>query len=725
MTRLWFHRTTRIKSSGEACLSLLVNYYFTSRYKRFTGKLHASSQLKTNLTDFIKQAENLSLKVSIKELTSNLLQTTTSLPVVLCFRDHEYIIVKNIKKNKKYTFYSIIDPVLGQVTVRNDAFEETWLKGAPGLMIFLEPNNSFRKSPSVSELFSQLQSKRYVLILILLISLALSLLGIFIPILNQKIVDIGIKNRNTFYIFTVLVGQLSVYLSQAFFNLINSRLFMGISISLNKQILKAFLGKLVRLPIRHFDNTHVTDISQRVTDFSKIERFLTSSSASILFTLLNLLIYLILITIYNFVISMVFIGGSLASFFWLLSFLRKRKDLENAKFRLNLNSSSLIHELIYGMREIKMNGAEKSKLDEWEIRQTQINNINREQLMQDQKQTFGNVIINQCKTALVIFYMSYLIIHSRLTLGEMVSISFMIGQLNAPFFQLIEFSKVYQDANLSMRRINEVQQFPDEDEDNLQYTSGKFSGCLDKGGMIVFKNVNFKYDSTGDSQLFHLLNLEIILGKTIAFVGNSGSGKTTLLKLLLKFYEPDKGEILINDVNLSTIPSRDWRKKIGVVMQDAYIFSSTIGKNIALDADEYDLERIRECSKLANLDLFIEELPLKYDTVIDSSSTQLSGGQIQRILIARALYKNPEIIIFDEATSSLDTHNEATVMKNLFNFSKLKTLIIVAHRLSTVRSADCIFVLDQGKIVEMGNHKELVKKQGQYYRLVVNQLEQN
>jgi ATP-binding cassette subfamily B protein len=474
----------------------------------------------------------------------------------------------------------------------------------------------------------------------------------------------------------------------------------------------------MKLPISFFDVKMTGDIMQRINDHHRIENFLTSTSLNVLFSFVNLIVFSFVLAYYNLTIFSVFIGGSLLYFLWILFFLKRRADLDFKRFQQNAQNQSKVMELITGMQEIKLHNAERQKRWQWENIQVRLFKINIKGLVLEQTQNAGSNLINELKNIFITFLSAKLVIDGQITLGMMLSISYIIGQLNSPIMQLVAFTQSLQDAKLSLERLSEIHI-----KENEESSTNETSSEIEKDAPIGLKNVSFQYTGMIGDMVLNNLDLIIPANKITAIVGTSGSGKTTLMKLLLKFYDPIKGEIKVAHQNLNAISPKAWRDKCGVVMQEGYIFSDTIANNIAVGVEHIDKEKLRNAVTIANIKEHIESLPLGYNTKIGMEGIGLSTGQKQRILIARAVYKNPDYLFFDEATSALDANNEKVIMNNLDQFFKGKTVVVIAHRLSTVKNADQIVVLDKGKIIELGNHAELTTKKGSYYDLVKNQLE--
>ena len=545
-----------------------------------------------------------------------------------------------------------------------------------------------------------------------------SALQLIFPFLTQSVVDIGISNQDIGFVYLVLIAQLTLYIGQTMVGFIRSWIMLHISTRINISLISDFLIKLMKLPIRFFDTKMIGDILQRITDHRRIESFLTSSTLNIIFSVFTFAVFSVVLAIYDWIIFLVFLIGSGLYVAWITLFLKKRRELDFKRFaQMSENQSTLI-QLVTGMQEIKLNNCEKQKRWEWERIQARVFKISIKGLALGQYQQSGSVFINEVKNIIISFIAAKAVIDGNITLGMMMAVQYIIGQLNAPINNLIGFVQSWQDAKISLERLGEIHTREDEEKPE----DAKITMKPEKQNIDI-SSLAFQYEGPYSPFVLEDINLEIPEGKITAIVGTSGSGKTTLVKLLLGFYPPAKGEIRVGETGLENYSSRLWRSICGAVMQDGYIFSDTIANNIAVGEEIVDKEKLLHAVKTANIQEYINSLPLRYNTKIGQDGHGLSQGQKQRILIARAVYKNPDFLFFDEATNALDANNEKVIMQNLNTFFKGKTVVVVAHRLSTVKNADQIVVLEKGKIVERGNHEELTKKKGAYYELVKNQLE--
>jgi len=671
-------------------------------------------------------AESIGMRTMGVRLTFEKLAEEAVLPCIAHWKQNHFIVVYKIKNNTIY----VADPAHGLVKYTKEEFLAGWASTRKddedqGLCLLMEPTPDFYKAKdenlnksSFKFLFSYLRPyKKFLVQLMLGMGLG-SMLQLIFPFLTQAIVDFGINNQDIDFITLILVAQLALFVGRSSVDFIRSWILLHVSTRINISLISDFLIKLMKLPIGFFDTKMIGDIMQRIGDHRRIESFLTSSTLNILFSMFNLVIFGIVLAIYDMRIFLIFIIGSVLYVIWIYLFMKKRRELDFKRFAQLSDNQSNLFQIITGMQEIKLNNCEKQKRWEWERIQAKLFRVNIKSLSLSQYQQIGSVFINQTKNIFITFYAAKGVITGDMTLGMMLAVQYIIGQLNSPIEQLISFMHTTQDAKISLERLGEIHEKKDEEDPDEEKVA-----ILPTTRNINVSDVSFQYEGPHSEFVLKDVYLQIPERKVTAIVGVSGSGKTTLVKLLLGFYPPTKGEIKIGDINISNISNRLWRQKVGAVMQDGYIFSDTIAKNIAVRDEVIDKEQLLNSARIANIQEFVDSLPLGYNTKIGQEGHGLSQGQKQRILIARAAYTNPDYLFFDEATNALDANNERTIMENLEIFFKGRTVVVVAHRLSTVKNADQIVVLEKGKIVEKGTHRELTKLRGAYYNLVKNQLE--
>ena len=721
-----FYKQLDAMDCGPTCLRIVSKHY---------GKIFSLQALRekcfitrqgVSMLGISDAAESIGFRTVGVRIDFKRLCEESPLPCIVHWKQQHFIVVYKIKNNEVY----VSDPAHGLIKYSEKEFLDCWLSTKKddedkGIALLLEPTpdfysqaeESFNKSGFLY-LLSYLRPYKKFLVQLFLGLLLGSLLQLIFPFLTQSVVDIGISNQNIGFVYLVLIAQLMLFISRATVEFIRGWILLHLGTRINISLISDFLAKLMKLPIRFFDTKMTGDILQRITDNHRIESFLTSSTLSILFSMVNLLIFSVVLALYSMKIFLVFFLGSVLYTLWIWLFMKRRRELDFKRFAQMSDNQSNIIQLITGMQEIKLNNCEKQKRWDWEHIQARLFRVNVKGLALTQWQQAGSVFINETKNIVISFIAAKAVIDGSITLGMMLAVQYIIGQLNSPIEQMITFIQAAQDAKISLERLGEIHNKEDEENpDDAKIT------IIPENKSINIDKLNFQYDSPHSEMVLENVDLKIPEGKITAIVGMSGSGKTTLVKLLLGFYPPVKGEIRIGDIKLENFSAKMWRQKCGAVMQDGFIFSDSIAKNIALSEETIDKQKLLHAVKVANIQEFIESMPLGYNTKVGSDGHGLSQGQKQRILIARAVYKNPDYIFFDEATNALDANNELVIMNNLEKFFKGKTVVVVAHRLSTVKNADNIVVLDKGKIVEMGTHNELAAIKGEYYKLVKNQLE--
>lgn len=753
-----FYKQLDYMDCGPTCLRMIASFYGEEYSLDY---LRANSYITKNgvsLLGLSEAAEKIGFKTLVAKVTYEQLSEHVPLPCVLHWNQEHFVVIYAFEKKSLFRSVErvvIADPGHNLVRVEKDVFEKCWISSADkkGIALLLEPTPDFyRNEEGVQKtkngfgfLLQYLRPyKRYFIQLILGMLLA-SLISMCFPFLTQSLVDFGVNRKNVSFIHLILLSQLLLFLGGIAVDLIRNWILLHISTRISISIISNFLIKLMKLPINFFESKNVGDITQRINDHHRIEAFLTGSTLSTLFSVINLFVFSFILSIYNVQLLLVFGAGSVLSVVWVSMFLKRRKNIDYNRFQRSRENQNSVFEIITGMQEIKLYNSQKARRWEWERIQAKLFKVNIKSLALEQYQEIGSSFFTQLKNIFISYLAARLVIDQKITIGVMLSISYIVGQMNSPLNQIILFIKSVQDAKISLDRLNEIHSRPDEEasEDLIGYNENNFPRAPENssdslylnheifaknmrenaGEGITISNLSFRYGPPKSPLVLKSINVHIPKGKVTAIVGASGSGKTTLLKLLLKFYPPTDGQILIDGLNLQDISAQLWRQNSGTVMQDGFVFSDSIARNIAVDGERIHEERLYDAVRIANLHTYIAKLPLGFNTRIGNSGSGLSGGQKQRMFIARAVYKDPKYLFFDEATSALDANNEKVIMENLNQFYQGRTVIVIAHRLSTVKNADQIIVMKDGEIVEEGHHSTLTSQKGYYFELVKNQLE--
>jgi ATP-binding cassette subfamily B protein len=717
-----FYKQQDQMSSGPTCLRMIARYYgIVLSGKRLETLYNLRSGI--NLITLTEAAEVLGFRSTRTRLDIRQINEV-ELPCILNWREQEFVVLYKIKKGKYY----LADPTIGLVSLDEKSFERQWFRSkinTKGIALLLTPTRFFSKDDDYrTKKISWFNILHYFkpfrwLFFQLLVGMAIgSILSLVVPFLTQSIVDVALNRSNISFVYLILISQVMLFLGSISIDIIRSWILFHISTRVNISILIDFLIKMMKLPLSFFENKTTGDILQRINDQGRIESFLTSTTLNTLFSIMNLGVFTIALVHYNGTIFLVSVCLTLLHATWIALFQKRRRDLNYRQFDNSSENQSAIVELVNGIQEIKMNNCEKQKRWSWERIQVRSFQLKVQNLSISQYQQGGSAFINQAKNILITFLSVKAVIDGHITLGGMMAIQYIVGQISSPVEQMLAFAQNYQDAKISLERLNEIYALADEEPIDKYFVQK-----LPHNKTLTVKNLSFSYPGSENDKV--LKNIDIIIphGKTTAIVGMSGSGKTTLLKILLRFYEIETGEVRVGTTNINQISFKIWRDECGTVLQDSFIFRDTIENNIAVGDDFPDKEKLRRAISIANLSNFIDELPHGLATRIGSGGNGISQGQKQRLLIARAVYKNPEYLFFDEATNALDSNNERAIMESLNEFFVGKTVIFVAHRLSSVKNADNIVVLDKGRVVEQGSHSELTALKGKYYELVKNQLE--
>ena len=715
---------------GIACLQMVCKYFGREYSMDSLSKLCFATTEGVSLLGINEAANTLGLHATCARATTSIL-SEVPLPCILHWNQNHFVVLYKVKNRKK--FY-VADSGKGLVTYDLNEFKKHWISTRAngedkGIAMFLETTPAFftykmkgeenvKEKRSFRFLFGYVKKYRKYFGQIILGLVVGSLLQLVLPFLTQSIVDVGIKNQDIGFVWLILLGQLMLTISRTAIDFIRRWLLLHISLRINISLVSDFFIKLLKLPMSFFDTKLMGDLMQRMNDHSRVNTFLTQQTLNITFAMLTFVVFSVVLFFYNKLVFVIFLLGSILYGGWMTLFLKRRKVLDYELFEQQAINNNKTYEFITSMQEIKLQDCEQRRRWEWEDTQADLFGVQMKSLKLQQTQEAGSIFINEVKNIIITVVAATAVIHGQMTLGMMLAVQYIIGQLNSPVEQLMNFFYSLQDVKISLERINEIHQMDDENG-----KEGLLTSIEDKNEGIDIKNIMFKYDPHALRKTIDDVNIHIPQGKVTAIVGASGSGKTTLIRLMLGYYPVLEGKINIGNTDINKLNKKWWRRQCGVVMQDGVIFSESIARNIAVDDGDIDKERLLKAAEIACIKDYVMALPLKFNTKIGRDGVGLSQGQKQRILIARAVYKNPDYIFLDEATNSLDANNERSIVENLDKFYKGKTVVIVAHRLSTVKNADQIVVIDHGKVVEEGNHESLTAKRGAYYNLVKNQLE--
>lgn len=717
---------------GAACLTMISAHYGLKLTQDTIRELCHTTRIGVSMLSISHAAEQLGFRTVGGRIPLSTLLEKRPLPCILHWNHQHFVVLHRVSHrwfSKGSSLFHIADPAFGNATFSEEEVRQHWANTVnegqeKGLVLLLEPTRKFFEKKNdepvrrgLGMLVSYFRRYRSSFAQMALGLLFGSLLQLIFPFLTQAIVDIGIGNRNLSFIYVVLLAQAMLIISRTVIDYIRRWLLLHVSVRINLSLVSDFLIKLLKLPMGYFDTRRSGDILQRMADHERVELFITSRSLQTVFSFFSLITFGAVLLYYSVKIFAIFLLGSIIYAGWVTIFLKQRRLLDYKFFNRRSQNQSTTYQLIAGMQEIKLQGCTNRKRYEWEDIQVDLLELHTEALKLEQRREAGNILINEGKNMIITIMAATAVISGEMTLGMMLATQYIIGQLALPIEQAVHFTLDLQDVKISLDRINEIH-IKEEEVHSSQSVITSFSG-----GSIDIHNLSFRYDGPTSTKVLDRVNISIPQGKVTAIVGYSGSGKTTLLKLILSYYSPSEGSIFVNGNNLATINSNWWREQCGAVMQDGFIFSESIARNIATADGEIDTRRLAMASKMANIYDTVMALPLKFNTMIGQEGQGLSHGQRQRLLIARAVYRNPYFLFFDEATNALDANNERVIVENLQEFYQGKTVVIVAHRLSTVKNADQIVVLADGKVAEIGNHQELTEKRGAYFQLVKNQLD--
>ncbi|TWW00452.1 peptidase domain-containing ABC transporter [Chitinophaga pinensis] len=726
-----FFRQLDQMDCGAACLKMICAFYKKNYSIQQLREMSGITRQGVSVLGLCDAAEQIGMKTLALNISFESLVNDVPLPCIVHWRQRHFVVV--YKTDDKHIW--VADPAFGKVKYTHAKFLEGWLynkkikkeEEQEGFALFLEPSAEFyNKEGEVAGrpldlrfLLPYLRTHKQILYQVMIGVLILSFIQVVFPFLTKALVDKGIRFNNLNFVYLILAGQLILFLSQTGAEIVRRWLLLYMSKRVNIAIVSDFLVKMMKLPIAFFDSKMITDLIQRIEDQKQIDTFLSNTSLSVLFSLINILLFGTVLCVFSFPLFLIFLAGSTLYFSWIMLFVKKRAVLSYKRRDESVENRSSILEIMHGIQEVKLNNSERRRRWEWESVQNRVYNTAVKELRLEQLQVVGGNFLLQLMNIIITFVAAWSVIEGRITLGVMLATQYIIGQLATPLNSFVAFIHGAAEARISIERIGEVLNVEEEDKQKNVFD------VSDQDDDLVLDNVSFRYGSTSSRLVLKNISLTIPRGKVTAIVGTSGSGKTTLMKLLLKFYDPSSGSISLGDKSLEALDSRHWRSNCGVVMQDGFIFADTVLRNITESDNDYtiDKERLQQAVHVANIEDMIEQLPSGYHTNLSHGGIALSGGEYQRVLIARAVYKGPAFLFFDEATSSLDANNEKVIMENLQEFFKGRTVVIIAHRLSTVKHADKIIVLDKGEIIEEGDHTELVALKQHYFKLVKNQLE--
>ncbi len=726
--RVPLYRQLESSDCGPVCIRMISAYYHKAYHTKTIKALCQQTRVGISIHDLVCCLEAIGFEVACVNI--NWMEVhRMPLPAILYLKHGHFIVLEKIRTKRQRRLYTILDPAYGRVCLTEEKLAEKWMVSGKGVAVVMSPKPDFLKiNPELDEekkrsgiigVITKIMRKyRKNFFWIFLLTFVVLGTSWAMPLLLGKTIDEGIMQKDIHIVWVLLLSQFAFFIGYMISDNITDLITAKTSIRINMDLISNYLKKVIRLPMSFFDSTFRSDLIQRLGDQERVNSFITDNIIGMLFIVLNILVFSAMLLTLNMNIFLLFMLFSIVSVIYNLFFLRKRKYLDYSLFTAESERRNVIYEIVMGMPEIKINNAQRARIAEWKIKETRINELQLESIYLNYYMSNGSNFIDRLKDIILTGLCAFYVIQDQITLGGMMMISYVLGQLSGPVGELIKFSRIVQDANLSNRRLADIYEKPDENHQQMIYIDNHH---FTKG--IRLENVSFRYEGSHNRHVLRHINLEIPLGKTTAIVGASGSGKSTLIKLLLGFYYPTEGAVYIDEEDIINVNLDSWRARCGVVMQGGFIFSGSVADNIALSDENPTLERLQNSARIAQIAERIESLPMGYHTLLGETGLELSGGEKQRLHIARAVYRDPDFLFFDEATSSLDANNEREIIDNLEQFCCNKTVVIVAHRLSTVKNADHIIVLDGGKIVEQGTHEVLAAQRGYYYQLVRNQLE--
>ncbi|MCG8883205.1 peptidase domain-containing ABC transporter [Tenacibaculum finnmarkense] len=720
-----FYRQLDYRDCGPTCLRMVAKFHGKSFSREYLRDISGITKQGVTMAGIADAAEIIEMRTLGMRLSLKSLIEEAPTPFIVPWRQKHFVVVYKTSKSRIY----VADPAQGLLDYSFDDFHKAWTKSqdGSGFVLLLEPNANFHeleeekdKTKGFTFLYPYIKPYKKLIYQLFIGLIVGTCIQFILPFLMQSVVDIGVNTENISFVHLILIAQLVLFVSQTLVRVFREWLLLHITSRFNIKMISDFLYKVLRLPISYFETRNTGEHLQRIQDHQRVEAFVSSSSFNMVYSLILFVVFNFILAFYNIKIFITFIIGAFLYVGWTFFFLKRRAELDFKRFDELSESQTSLVQIINGVNEIKINNSQRKNRWKWEQIQISLFKTSLSSLELSQYQSIGSGFINELKNIFITFLSATAVVNGEITLGMMLSIQYIVGQLNLPLSNFISFIQIWQDAKISLERLLQVHTKKDEDD-----LKDKKTKELPESKDIIINDLSFRYGGKSSPYVLKNISCKIPFGKTTAIVGASGSGKTTLLKLLLKFYEPTNGEIMIGDIDLSSLNNDFWRKNCGAVLQDTFIFNDTIAGNISESEQNeiIDRENLKRASIVSNIKEFIDRLPNKYNTELGTSGIRLSGGQQQRVMIARAVYKNPFYVFFDEATSALDANNEKIIMNNLNEFIKTRTSIIVAHRLSTVKNSDNIIVLENGEIVEQGNHNQLTQKRGKYYELVKNQLE--